>query len=166
MIRQIHSKTLAVGAALLVVAGLAVGVSAQGEGFGRRGKFGPGGGGFPGLGRLELTDAQREQVRDVMQRHRGELQDVGKRLREAYAAQRNSVETVPVNEGLIRSTSQTLATAQTDMALVRARMHTEVWSLLTPEQQQKAKELKAQRDARGKERMQRRQQRLQQRRQG
>jgi Spy/CpxP family protein refolding chaperone len=44
------------------------------------------------------------------------------------------------------------------MALVQARIHSDVWGLLTPEQQAKAKELKAQRAARTKERGQRRQQ--------
>jgi Spy/CpxP family protein refolding chaperone len=67
------------------------------------------------------------------------------------------VESVPVNEALIRSTSQALATAQTDMALLQARIHNDVWSLLTPDQQAKAKELKAKRAERGKQRRERRQ---------
>jgi Spy/CpxP family protein refolding chaperone len=114
------------------------------------------GGGFPGLAALDLSEAQRGQVRDAMQKHRGEMQEAGKRLRDAHQAQRAAVETVPVNEGLVRSTSQALANAQTDMALVQARVHSEVWTLLTPEQQVKAKELKAQRETRMKERQQQR----------
>jgi Spy/CpxP family protein refolding chaperone len=38
------------------------------------------------------------------------------------------------------------------MAILQARIHSEVWALLTPEQQAKAKELKAQRETRMKER--------------
>jgi Spy/CpxP family protein refolding chaperone len=164
MIRHIHSKALVTGAALLLVAGLGAGVYAQGDGPGRRGPFGhggPGGGAFLGLAQLGLTDAQREQVHDVMQRHREDMQEAGKRLREAHQAQHAAIESVPVNEGLIRSTSQTLANAQTDMALLQARIHSEVWSLLTPEQQEKAKQLKAQREARVKQRIERRTQRRQ-----
>lgn len=164
MIGRIRSKALTAAAALVLAAGVGVGVYAQGDGPGRRGGFGPGGpgrGGFPGLARLDLTDAQREQVRDVMQRYREQMDETGKRLRDAHEAQRAAVETVPVNEGLIRSTTQTLANAQTDMALLRARIHSDVWSLLTPEQQEKAKQLRAQREARMKERVQRRQQRTQ-----
>jgi Spy/CpxP family protein refolding chaperone len=71
-----------------------------------------------------------------------------------------------VDEGLIRSTSQQLAEAQADMAVLRARVHSEIWTLLTPEQRKKAEELKAQRDARIKERQERREQRREQRRQG
>jgi protein CpxP len=166
MIRRIQSKVLAGVAALLLVMGLGAGVYAQGDGPGRRGPFGHGGPGrgmFLGLAGLDMTDAQRDQVRDVGQRHRGEMQEAGKRLREAFEAQRAAIETTPVNEGLIRSTTQTLANAQTDMALLRARIHSEVWALLTPEQQEKARQLKAEREARFKQRIERRQQ---QRRQG
>lgn len=161
MIRGSRSRALA--AALALVIGFAVGAYAQDDGPGRRGNFrrGPGRGAFVGLAQLGLTDAQREQVRGVMDRHRGEMQEAGKRMHDAHEAQRAAAETVPVNEGLIRSTTQTLANSQTDMAILRARIHSDVWSLLTPEQQQKAKELKAQRETRAKERLQRRKERRQ-----
>jgi protein CpxP len=150
MIRRFRSTIALTAGAALLAAGLGTAALAQDQ-EGRRGGrgFGPGGpgrGGFP-LAQLELTDAQREQVRTVMQRHREDMRTVGQRLREAHEAQRAAVETVPVNEALIRSTTQTLANAQTDMALVQARIHSDVWGVLTPEQQAKAKELKAQRRA-------------------
>jgi protein CpxP len=164
MIRRFRSTIALTAGAALLAAGLGTAALAQGP-EGRRGgrgfgHGGPGRGGFP-LAQLELSDAQREQVKAVMQRHREDMETVGRRLREAHDAQRNAVESVPVNEGLIRSASQSLATAQTDMALLQARIHTDVWNLLTPDQQAKAKELKAQREARAKERAERRQQRRQ-----
>ena len=159
--RRIQSGAIAVVAAVVFVIGFGGLVHAQGHGPGRHRGFGPGRGGFFGLAQLGLTDAQRDQVREVVQRHRTEMQETGKKLREAHQAQRNAVETVPVNEGLIRSTAQALATAQTDMALLQARVRSEVWSLLTPEQQEKAKQLKSERDARMKQRLERRQQRRQ-----
>jgi Spy/CpxP family protein refolding chaperone len=64
-----------------------------------------------------------------------------------------------MDEGRIRSTSQSLSEAQADLSVLRARIHTEIWTLLTPEQQKKAQDLKAQRDARMKERQERREQR-------
>ena len=162
MIRRFRSTIALTAGAALLAAGLGTAALAQDQG-GRRGGrgFGPGRGGFP-LAQLELTDAQREQVRTVMQRHREDMEAVGKRLHEAHEAQRAAVETVPVNEALIRSTSQALATAQTDMALLQARIHSDIWGVLTPDQQAKAKELKAQRDTRAKERGQRRQRQQQQ----
>jgi protein CpxP len=158
-----------IGAAVALVVGLASFGYAQGDGpRGHRGRFGfggPRGAGLP-LAALNLTDAQREQVKTVMQQHRNEMEAAGKQLREAFDAQHKAVETIPVNEGLIRSTSQTLASAQADMAVLRARVRSEIWSVLTPEQQAKAKELKAQREARAKERRQQRQQQRQPRQQG
>ena len=164
MIRRIHSNTLVAGVALVLVTLLGASAFAQPGREGRRGPFahgGPGRGGSLGLGQLGLTDAQRTQVRDVMERYREQMREAGTRLREAHEAQRAAVETVPVNEGLIRSTAQALANAQTDMALLRARIHNDVWSLLTPEQQEKAKKLRAEREARMKQRLERRQQRKQ-----
>ena len=161
------SIALTAGAALLA-AGLGTAALAQGP-EGRRGGrgFGHGSGGrggFP-LAQLELTDAQRQQVRDVMQKHREDLRAAGAKLDQAHRAQREAATTMPVNEGLIRSTSQALAEAQTEMALAQARVHGEIWTLLTPEQQAKAKELRTQRENRMKERRERMQQRMQQRRQ-
>lgn len=158
MIRRTQSKALVTAAALLLVVSFGAGVHAQDKGgpFGRRG---PGGRGFPALAGLDLSDAQHEQVREVMGRYRDQMREAGTRLHDAHDAQRAAVEAVPVNEGLIRSTSQALATAQTEMALLRARIHTDVWSLLTPEQQEKAKQLKSQRETRMKQRLERRQQR-------
>jgi Spy/CpxP family protein refolding chaperone len=162
MARNIR-KTIAVaaGAALLAV-GLGTAALAQGPENRRGGRgFGMGGrAGFP-LGQLELTDAQRQQVRDVMQRHRDEIRAAADKLRDAQRAQRDAVSAMPVNEGLIRSTSQALADAQTELALTQARARSEVWTLLTPEQQAKAKELRTERENRMKERRDRMQQRRQ-----
>ena len=156
MIRGIRSKSLIAGAAVLLTAALVGTVFAQG-GPGPRGDR-RGGGGFPGLQQLNLTDAQRGQVREVMQRYRNDMQETGRRLRAAHDAQQQAVEAVPVNEGLIRSTTQALAAAETDMAVLRARVHSDVWTLLTPEQQAKAKELREQRAARHEQRKQHQQQ--------
>ena len=74
-------------------------------------------------------------------------------------AQRKAVATIPVNEQLIRSTTQELAEAQTEMAIQQARLQTEIFGLLTPEQQAQAKKLQAERDARAQQRQQERSQR-------
>ena len=99
----------------LVVTGLAF---AQGAGNARRGQRGPDGFGRMGgpagieLRQLNLTDAQRQQIRDIVQRY-------------------------------------------------QEQMRTEIMSVLTPEQQEKAKQLQAQREARLKDRLNRLQQRQQ-----
>ena len=63
------------------------------------------------------------------------------------------------DEAAIRARSADVAAIQADAAVLRARVHQEVFSLLTAEQQAKAKELKAQAEARMKERASRRRER-------
>jgi protein CpxP len=160
------SRPIAVAAAAaLLVTSLAAGALAQGG----RGPRGEGHRGF-GMGRgfagLNLTDAQREQIRDIRQRHEAEMKEARAKVDTARAGHRQAVEAIPVDEGRIRATSQALAEAQADMAVLRARVHSEIFALLTPEQQAKAKELRAQRENRMKERRERMQQRREQRRQG
>jgi protein CpxP len=152
----------AVAVAALAVTGAAR-LHAQGEpggpgGHGRWGAFGRGGGFGLALRGLDLTEEQRTQVRAIVGQHRDELRAAGQKLGAAFKAQRDAVSAVPVDEGLIRAKSAELAAAQTDAALLHAKVHSEVYQLLTPEQQAKAKELKAQRDARRAERQQRFQQ--------
>ena len=161
-------------AGAVMAAMLATGAStyAQGPGFGRRGggPGGPGGFGGPGvalpLRDLNLTDAQRQQVRDIRERHRDEAQQIGERLRTAMDAQRKAVEATPVNESLIRSTTQELAEAQADAAIAQAHARSEILSILTADQRAQLSKLQADRQARAQQfranQQQRRQQRGQQ----
>jgi Spy/CpxP family protein refolding chaperone len=140
-------------AAGVLMAGLLAGgaVFAQGPG-GPGGRGGPGRGGrFGGAGdlalplrELNLSDAQRQQVRDIVTRHAEQDRQVQERLRAAMDAQRKAVETLPVNEGAIRAASADLANAEADAAIARAHLRADVFQVLTPEQQDQAKKLQAQ----------------------
>lgn len=179
---RIASKTawMTAGLAALLITGVAgsIGFAQQAPPqdrpfkAGRMGGFGPGGPGGPGgrfglpLGRLDLTDAQRDQIRTIVDNHRVELQQVGQRTQDARKAMRQAESAEAFNEGAIRAASDTLHAAQTDGAVLRARMRTEVLQVLTPEQRAKATQLQAEREQRlqqrhlrMKERMQIRQQR-------
>ena len=70
-------------------------------------------------------------------------------------AQRAAIEAIPVNESLVRSAAQDLAATQADMAVEQARLHSDIFAVLTVEQQTKAKQLEAQAQAKAKERRQR-----------
>ncbi len=146
------------GVAALTVA-LGVGLFAQGPGGpGRRGP-GPGGPGGRGPGgpmgmmggsllplpMLNLSDAQRDQVKDVMSRHRPEMEAAAKKLQAARKAQQTAVTAVPFDEGVIRAAADATGAAAADAAVLRARVRSEIWTLLTPEQQTKATALEAQR---------------------
>ncbi|MDH4066895.1 MAG: Spy/CpxP family protein refolding chaperone [Acidobacteriota bacterium] len=168
-------------AGLLALSGLAITpLLAQdgpppGPGMRRMGPGGPGFGPGPrggmgllgdlgrGLRELNLTDGQREQLRGVLQSHEAEFRQLGDRLREARQGMESLVTADGMDEPAIRAKAADLATAEADAAVLRARLHQEAFSLLTSEQQAKAKELRAQAEARMKERAQRFEQRRQRR---
>jgi protein CpxP len=154
-------RSLAAGVA--VVALLATSAAfAQGARGG--GPFGGRGGPAPlglELRALNLTDSQREQVREIRERYREQMRTTSQRLSEAADKQRQAIETLPVNETLITSATQDMTQAQVDVAIQQARLHADVWWLLTPEQQAQATKLRAERKARFEQRRQEFQQRRQ-----
>jgi protein CpxP len=132
------------------------------------GRFGgPGGpGGFGGrfglpLGQLGLTDAQHDQIRSIVENHRTEMQEVAKRVQTARHALRQAETAEPFNEGGIRTASDALNAVQTDAAVLRARVRSEVLQVLTPEQRAKATQLRAEREQRQLQRQQRMKERRQ-----
>ena len=116
MVRLIRIVMVIAALVALLAGGVVLAQGGPGGGRGRgAGGFGPGGPGFGlPLRELNLTDAQRDQVRQVMEQYRPQFQALNDRL-----------------EGDIRA-------------------------LLTPEQQQQADTLRADREAKVKERRQQR----------
>ena len=120
-------------------------------GRGGRGAFGPGG---LELNQLNLSDTQRQQVREIRQRYREQTQQVAQRLNAVAEKQRQAIETLPVNETLITSATQDMTAARVEMAIQEARLNSEIWSVLTPEQQAQATKLRAERKAQMEQRRQ------------
>lgn len=104
-------------------------------------------GGVLPLPMLSLSEAQMEQAKDVMSRHRYEMETAGKKLQAARQAQQKAVTAVPFDEGAIRAATDATGAAASDAAVLRARVRSEIWTLLTPEQQAKAKTIEAQRES-------------------
>ena len=151
------SKLIAVVAVVALAGGVALaqGPRAGGPGGpGGRGGRGPfGRGGLP-LAELQLTDAQKDQVKDIRSRHESQIREAASRLETARQAQENAVEAIPADESKITALTQDLAQAEVDAAIQASRLNTEIWSVLTPEQQTKLKELRAQRQSRVEQRRQ------------
>lgn len=152
----------ALGVALVAGTGLAVvTVRAQGPGgpggVMRRGPGGPGAG-LPLRG-LDLTDTQREQVRVAIDAHKTEFEALATRMRAARKTLNEAVTADTFNEATVRQKAIDVAAAEADGAVLRAKAHSEVWALLTPEQQQKARDLRASREARRDQMRQRSEQR-------
>lgn len=151
---MIRFRTLTAG---VLVAGLlasgaafAQGPGGPGRGGGRGGRFGgPGGPGELGLplAQLNLSDSQRQQIRDLTQARRQDGEQVQARLRTAMDARRAAIEASPLNEGAIRATTADLVAAETEVAILQAHLRADVLALLTPEQQDQVKKFEAERPA-------------------
>ena len=159
----------AVGAALLTVGLGAAALSIAGDqqnqtpttdgrrggpGFGGpgRGRGGPGGpmgplGGLP-LRELNLTESQREQVRAIVEPREAETRAIGERAMAARQALHAATTSASFDEGLVRARAAELASVEADLAVSRARIYADVFQILTPEQQAKAKEISGSRPPR------------------
>lgn len=126
-----HSlRTVALGATL--VFGLAAAAGAQStqgaeRGSDRAGEQGRKGGRMRGPGRallrgIELSTAQREQLRAIQQRYRPQHDSLRTRLRDARRAEQ-------------RPDSATRAAWRTQMQTLMTRQHSEIRAVLTPDQQ-------------------------------
>jgi periplasmic protein CpxP/Spy len=158
---RLRSLTAAVAVIALLAGGLAY---AQG---GRRGG-GPGGPGMRGpmglglpLRELQLTDAQQDQIRQIRSRHETDFREAMTRLETARLAQQKAIEAIPADESRITSLTQDMVQAEVDVAIQTSRLNTDVWSVLTTDQQAQLKKLRADREARAKQFRESRQQRRQ-----
>lgn len=164
MAGAVLAVVLASGAGAAALAAREQGPFGPGGQMGRRGPGGRGGAMLPLRG-LDLTEAQREQVKAAVDGHQAEFAALRTRLRAAQATLHAATTADVYNEGAVRQAAADVAAAEADGAVLRAKLHTEVWALLTPEQQQKARDLRAEREKRAAERRQQFEQRRNQRQQ-
>ena len=147
-----RQSMLALGAAAIAL-GLAVGVHAStqntAEGappfIGRHGT-GPGGpfGEFRMMAeRLRLTDAQKEQIKSILQSHKDDWKALADRAATAHKALQDAVTADTIDDELIRQRSAAVAAVEADIAVARAHTRAEIFQVLTPEQQAQAKALHA-----------------------
>ena len=124
----------------------------RGGGPGRPGgRGGPMNGGPLGdlmLRRLDLSEAQRSQVKQVLDTHKDEGQALGERARTAHRALEAAITADTLNEGAVRAAATEVGNVDADMAVERARIHAEVLQVLTAEQKAQLKKLQADMQAR------------------
>jgi Spy/CpxP family protein refolding chaperone len=128
-----------------------------------QGMMGPGGPGMRGgpggpfgmaglpLRELELTDAQHEQVRTIMESHRADQKVVGDKMMAARKALHEAIAAETFSEDTIRAAAGAVGAVEADAAVLQARIHAEVFAILTPEQVKKAKEWRSAMEDRMKE---------------
>ena len=115
---------------------------------GGRGFGGPFGGGSldgPLMPRVpDLTDAQRDQMKAIADRHQADIRPLMDTLGEAQMALEDAIVANPSDEATVRLKSADVASAEADLAVARAQVYAEVVALLTPEQQQRLQEQREQ----------------------
>lgn len=87
--------------------------------------------------KLDLSDAQAQQVQQILDQHQAQMTAQFQALKNARQALRQATLANPVNEGAIRSAAQALAQAEGDAALLRAQVHAQILPLLNADQLQK-----------------------------
>lgn len=128
-----------------------------GRGFG--GPGGPGGRmGGPMVGAMrDLTDAQREQVKAIHERHAERIRPLAERVHAAREAINTAVTSGNVSN--LQALSIEVGNAETELTFAQAQVQAEIFNVLTAEQKQKIAERRKQMEARRGEMLKRRQER-------
>jgi len=104
---------------------------------------GPGGpmGMLPMLGReINLTDAQKDQIKAIAEAHKDEWKAIFDRERTAREALNTAITADTINDTLVRQKSAEVAAVEADAAVARAHAHAEVLQILTADQKAQLKE--------------------------
>jgi protein CpxP len=162
---QTTKTKLRIGGALVFVVALAmavVGFAQQGGGQ-RHGFGGPPRGGGPehggphggggGLGPLErdlnLTDAQKAQVKQIRDSFEESTKSLREQLFNAGGGPFDELKDGAFDETAVRAAAQARANIQVELEVARARMMSQVYALLTAEQKAKLAERRQQFERRG-----------------
>ncbi len=132
-----RSILIAVGIGVLAVSGLFAGRLVAHQMGGHMG-----GGGAPRMFKrlsrdLDLSDTQQSQIRAILRAHADEIETHVKAGMDSRRALADAILTEPTDEAAIRSRAQNLGNAHGDGAILFARIRSEVWPLLTSQQQKK-----------------------------
>ena len=115
---------------------------------------GPMGGGFGAVIR-DLTDAQREQVKAIRERHAEQVRPLAERAHAAREALDAAV--LSGNTGSLQALSIDIGNAETELAFAQAQVQSEIYAVLTAEQKQEIAERRKEMEARRAEMTKRRQ---------
>ena len=105
-------------------------------------------------GELDLSDAQRVQVRGVLKNHADEILAHVQAARDARRALHDAVMATQPDDASIRSLAAQIGSVHADGALMIVRIRSEIWPILTPDQQQKLVSLHARMGRHGDEQLQ------------
>jgi periplasmic protein CpxP/Spy len=144
-------RIFAASTALLVVLGIA---AALAQGMHHHG--GPMGGEF-GFGDhmlgyftdvLDLTQAQQDQAKAIIEKEKPVIQPLMKQLMQAHKDMSTLEDSGTFDEAKVRALAAQNTQAMTELFVQKARIHSELIQILTPDQKTKLQQLRAKHEAR------------------
>jgi Spy/CpxP family protein refolding chaperone len=93
--------------------------------------------------KLGLSQDQTQQVQGILANHQTELNGEIDRLKTAKTALFDAIHADSFDESAVRAAAANVAQVEADLAVSRAKIASEVRTVLTPDQQAKAKEMLA-----------------------
>lgn len=106
---------------------------------GRRGGFG-----MMGFRNLDLTDAQKAQLKQIHENHRQSIAPLTQEIRAKRQEIRQASEGGAVDEALVAQKLKEIAPLEAKLMSERARIHQESLSVLTPDQKAKLEQMREQ----------------------
>jgi Spy/CpxP family protein refolding chaperone len=130
-----HSKFLTLTLAIAIIfAGVVPAIAGGFDGMGR-GHWGrPGIAGLKTFLNLNLTDAQKSKLLNILDKYQTERKNV---VRDSFEARRNLIEALhsePFNEVNVRAAFERLSSIKEDSFILRVRMRSEMKTVLTSDQ--------------------------------
>jgi protein CpxP len=87
---------------------------------------------------LQLTDAQQEQIKSILQAEKNKVQPLWQQLAQTEQQILTATKGGTFDENQVRSIATQQAQLRTEMIVERARLKAEIYKVLTPEQRTKA----------------------------
>lgn len=86
------------------------------------------------LSRMNLTDAQKQEIAAILEAHRPELEALVTQYRDARNVLRGAIQQPTVDSTAVTSAAAEVSRLETEIAVERAEIFSEVSAVLTPEQ--------------------------------
>jgi periplasmic protein CpxP/Spy len=87
---------------------------------------------------LDLSDAQQAQVKDILSKEKPTIQPLLDQLKQGHQSLLALETSGPFDEGRVRALATQQTQTMTELIVQKARIHNELFQLLTPDQKAKA----------------------------
>lgn len=90
---------------------------------------------------LGLTDAQQQQIKSIMETEKPKMQPLMQQLKQERQQMNMLTDSGNFDEAAVRAAASKQAQTETDLAVERARVKSQIFAVLTPDQRTKAQEM-------------------------